>query len=59
MMPNGDYYPLRLTTAQDVADLVADLKAALKRSQRSGGEYGIYRKDPDGRLVLAVEIHVT
>ena len=58
MMPNGDYYPLRLTTAQDVADLVADLKAALKRSQRSGGEYGVYRKDADGRLVLAVEIHV-
>ena len=41
-----------------MADLVADLKAALKRSRRSGGEYGVYRKDADGRLVLAVEIHV-
>ena len=57
-MPNGDFRPLRLTTAQDVQDLIADLRAALKRSQRSGGEYGVYRKDPDGRLVLAVEIHV-
>ena len=57
-MPNGtDCQTLKLTQAQDVADLIADLKAALKRSQRTGGGYGVYRKDGDGRLVLAVEIH--
>ena len=58
-MPNGDYHPLKLRERQDVLDLVADLKAALKRSERGGGLYGVYRKDADGRLVLAVEIQVS
>ena len=58
-MPNGHDYPtLRIKTKQDMLDLIADLRAALKHSQRNGGEYGVYRKDGDGKMVLAVEVQV-
>ena len=58
-MPNGYDYPrLRVTTKQDMLDLLADLRAALKHSERNGGEYGVYRKDADGKMVLAVEVQV-
>jgi len=49
---------LRLVHKQDALDLIADLRTALKRSQRNGGLYGVYRKDAEGKPVLAVEIQV-
>ena len=49
---------LRLVHKQDALDLIADLRSALKRSERNGGEYGVYRKDGDGKMVLAVEVQV-
>ena len=32
---------LRLVHKQDALDLIADLRSALKRSERNGGEYGV------------------
>ena len=49
---------LRLIHKQDALDLIADLRTALRRSQRNGGLYGVYRKDAEGNPVLAVEIQV-
>lgn len=49
---------LRLTSAQDVRDLLDDLRSALRRSQRTGGAYSVYRRADDGAYLLAVEIHV-
>ena len=49
---------LRLAHKQDALDLIADLRTALKRSQRNGGLYGVYRKDDEGNPVLAIEIQV-
>jgi len=48
----------RLAHKQDALDLIADLRTALRRSQRNGGLYGVYRKDAEGNPALAVEIQV-
>jgi len=48
---------LKLTSRQDVDDLLKDLKSALKQAARTGGVYGVYRK-VNGQTVLAIEIAV-
>jgi len=50
--------PLVVKDRQEVLDLISDLRNALKRSERSGGAYGVYRKNEEGMVVFAVEIHV-
>ena len=47
---------LMLKTRQDVDDLVADLRQAARRSERTGGTYGVYRKNGSDAFLLAVEI---
>jgi len=47
---------LRLTTARDVDDLIADLRAEKKRAERHGGSRRVFRKDSNGRVVLHIEI---
>jgi len=49
---------LRLTTAQEVLDLIADLRTALRRSQRTGGSHAVYRLDEGRKPLLLVEVHV-
>jgi hypothetical protein len=50
--------PLCLSSTQDVLDLIADLKTALRRSRRTGGSQLVYRRDGQGRSLLLVEIHL-
>jgi len=49
---------LRLTSDQDVKDLLADIRSAWKRASRNGGIYGIYRKNTAGEYLLRIEIQV-
>ena len=47
----------RITTRQDVDDLISDIRAAAKRSSHNGAEYGVYRKDAEGKYPVAISIH--
>ena len=47
----------RITDPQDALDLVTEIKGQAKRSRATGGCYGVYRRDGDGRVILAIEIH--
>lgn len=49
---------LTLRRREDVDDLLAELRDALRRSERTGGEYLVYRKDDQGQLALAVRVHL-
>lgn len=57
-LPSIRVVPLRLTTREDVLDLVADLRDALRRSERTGAQHPIFRKAPDDSCHLAIEIQV-
>ena len=50
---------LRLTSRQDVEDLLADLRSALRRSLRTGGAYSVYRLAHDGSYLLSIEVSLS
>jgi hypothetical protein len=52
-------YPMyRITNEKDLEDLLSDIKSQAAESRGSGGCYGVYRRGPDGRIWLAIEIHL-
>jgi len=50
---------LRLTRAQDVEDLVTDIRAAARRSRRTGGCYSVCRLNDQRQCLLSLEIHLS
>jgi len=49
---------LCLTNKQDVDDLIADLRAARRKSLRTGGAYLVHRAGDCGEDLLKVRVHI-
>jgi hypothetical protein len=47
---------LTFSTKQDVADFISDIKETMKKSEKSGGEYGLFRQD--GKKRLCINFHL-
>jgi hypothetical protein len=45
-----------LRSAQDVDDLIADLKSAKKRAIKTGGQYYVHRNTKEGQILFVVAI---
>ena len=45
-----------LRTTADAEALISEIRRAVRRSKRTGGGYGVYRRADDGRPAVAIEV---
>ena len=51
-----DEIAIPMNEKQDVKDLISDLRQAVKMSARTGGEYGVWRKVGQRRVVFNIHL---
>ncbi|MCK4624354.1 MAG: hypothetical protein KAV00_03520 [Phycisphaerae bacterium] len=49
---------LKITSRADADELIRDIRQAVRNSTRTGGGYGVYRRDDAGAYAVAIEVNI-
>ncbi len=50
---------LKIASRADADALVRDIRRAVRNSTRTGGGYGVYRRDDAGDYAVAIEVNIS